>query len=257
MSRYHLMISFFIFCLVNFNGWAKPPDIVWRVDTRDHSEIFRTGFSASGDNDLVLEHLSGRSCRSIENQSADSAFISTTADRGFAYNYLERVLKNIQTTVTSSAKAYIYQIRADENMYSAEYTMDFLLRLGASEIQQEIHRIFRYAPYLSEWMAHRSVLAEQVMSATSYLLEEGSIIVDGYIPNPLYRQTRSSASMNPYHSAFIVPSALNMMRVWMLRMGIRPMIRACFGSMDSISFKRNIDLNNKGNDKMFNLIVVL
>lgn len=257
MSRYQLIISFIVFSLVNVNVLAKPPDIVWRVDTRDHNEIFSKGFSASGENDFVLDHLSGRSCRGIESRLADSAFISTTADRGFAYNYLGRVLNGIQKTITSSAMAYIYQIRADENMYSADYTLDFLLRLGASEIQQEVHRIFRYAPYLSEWMAHRRVLAEQVMSATSYLLEEGSIIVDGYIPNPLYRQTRSSASWNPYHSSFIVPSTMNMMRVWMLRMGMRPMIRACFGSMDSINFKRSIDSVYSAHGKMFKMVAIL
>ncbi|HGA2074548.1 TPA: putative AB5 enterotoxin ADP-ribosylating subunit YtxA [Yersinia enterocolitica] len=257
MGRYQLMILLLTLFLINANSRAKPPDIVWRVDTRDHHEIFNQGFYSSGDNDLVLEHLSGRSCRSIDDQSADSAFISTTADRGFAYNYLERVLKRIETTITSSAKAYIYQIRADANMYSADHTLDFLLRLGASETQQEIHRIFRYAPYLSEWMAHRSVLAEQIMSATSYILEEGRVILNGYIPNPLYRQTRSSASMNPYHNAFIIPPTLNMMRVWMLRMGIRPMIRACFGSMDSVNLKRSIDSIYSSHGKIFKLVAIL
>ncbi|HEG0619232.1 TPA: putative AB5 enterotoxin ADP-ribosylating subunit YtxA [Yersinia enterocolitica] len=257
MRQYQLMISLLVFCLANFNSNAKPPDIVWRVDTRDHNEIFSAGFSSSGDNDFVLEHLSGRSCRSNDETSADSAFISTTADRSFAYNYLERVLKNIQTTITSSAKAYIYQIRADENMYSADHSLNFLLRLGASEIQQEVHRIFRYAPFLSEWMAHRRVLAEQVMSATSYILEEGRVIANELILNPFYRQTRSSASMNPYHNALIIPSTLNMMRVWMLRMGIRPMVRACFGSMDSINFKRSLNPINNSHGKMFKLVAIL
>ncbi|HHH1816045.1 TPA: putative AB5 enterotoxin ADP-ribosylating subunit YtxA [Yersinia enterocolitica] len=257
MGRCQLMILLLTLCLINFNSRAKPPDIVWRVDTRDHHEIFSQDFYSSGDNDLVLEHLSGRSCRSNIYQLADSAFISTTADRSFAYDYLERVLKNIKTTMTSGPKAYIYQIRADTNMYSADHTLDFLLRLGASEIQQEIHRIFRYAPYLSEWMAHRRVLAEQVMSATSYLLHQGNVLFNGYIPNPFYQQTRSSASMNPYHSAFIVPSALNMMRTWMLRMGIRPMVRACFGSMDPIDSKRSINFNYRGHGKMFMLVAIL
>ncbi|EPA3165625.1 putative AB5 enterotoxin ADP-ribosylating subunit YtxA [Yersinia enterocolitica] len=257
MGRCQLMILLLTLCLINFNSRAKPPDIVWRVDTRDYKEIFNDGFYSSGTNDDIVEHLSGRSCRSAESDYGDSAFISTTADRSFAYDYLERVLKNIKTTMTSSAKAYIYQIRADTNMYSADHTLDFLLRLGASEIQQEIHRIFRYAPYLSEWMAHRRVLAEQVMSATSYLLHQGNVMFNGYIPNPFYQQTRSSASMNPYHSAFIVPSALNMMRTWMLRMGIRPMIRACFGSMDSISFKRSLDSIYSGHGKMFKLVAIL
>ncbi|HDL6961809.1 TPA: putative AB5 enterotoxin ADP-ribosylating subunit YtxA [Yersinia enterocolitica] len=257
MGRYQLMISLLVFCLINFNSRAKPPDIVWRVDTRNHNEIFNAGFSSYGNNDLVLEHLSGRSCRSNVSQLADSAFISTTADRGFAYNYLERVLKNIQTTITSSAEAYIYQIRADNNMYSADYSLDFSLRLGPSEIQQEIYRVFRYAPYLSEWMAHRRVLAEQIMSATSYLLEDGRVIVNGYFPNPLYRQTRSSANMKPYHSALIIPSTLNVMRVWMLRMGLRPMVRACFGHMDSINSKRSIDSINSSHGTMFNLAVIL
>lgn len=108
MGRCQLMILLLTLCLINFNSRAKPPDIVWRVDTRDHHEIFSQGFYSSGDNDLVLEHLSGRSCRSNIYQLADSAFISTTADRSFAYDYLERVLKNIKTTMTSGPKAYIY-----------------------------------------------------------------------------------------------------------------------------------------------------
>ncbi len=134
MRQYKLIIPLLFFCLASFNSGAKPPDIVWRVDTRDHNEIFGVGFFSSGENDFVLEHLSGRSCRSYDSHSADSAFISTTADREFAYNYLERVLKNIQKTITSSTKDYIYQIRADANMYSADHSLDSLLRLGASGI---------------------------------------------------------------------------------------------------------------------------
>ncbi len=257
MRQYKLIIPLLFFCLASFNSGAKPPDIVWRVDTRDHNEIFGAGFFSSGENDFVLEHLSGRSCRSYDSHSADSAFISTTADREFAYNYLERVLKNIQKTITSSTKAYIYQIRADANMYSADHSLDSLLRRGASGIQQEVHRIFRYAPFLSEWMAHRRVLAEQVMSATSYILEGGRVIFNEYLPNPFYRQTRSSASMNPYRNALTLPSTLNMMRVWMLRMGIRPMVRACFGNMNSMNPKRSIYSINEGDSKMFKLVAIL
>lgn len=57
MGRCQLMILLLTLCLINFNSRAKPPDIVWRVDTRDHHEIFSQGFYSSGDNDLVLEHL--------------------------------------------------------------------------------------------------------------------------------------------------------------------------------------------------------
>ncbi|MGP2425539.1 putative AB5 enterotoxin ADP-ribosylating subunit YtxA [Yersinia sp. 2538 StPb PI] len=257
MSQYQLMVSLLIFSMINFNGWANPPDIVWRVDTRDYQEIFRQGFHSLGDNDSVVEHLSGRSCRGDHATSADSIFISTTADKIFAYNYLERVLKKIQTTIGSDALVYLYQIRADSNMYSADYTLNFILRVGASGMQQELHHIFRYSPFLSEWMAHSRILEEQIMSATSYLLRQGKVIANEFMPNPLYRQTRSSASANPYRNALIIPSTLNIMRVWMLRMGIRPMVRACFGSMKSTNHKRGIDSIYRGHGRMFKLIAIL
>ncbi|MFV8789258.1 enterotoxin, partial [Yersinia enterocolitica] len=34
MGRCQLMILLLTLCLINFNSRAKPPDIVWRVDTR-------------------------------------------------------------------------------------------------------------------------------------------------------------------------------------------------------------------------------
>ncbi|MGP2515912.1 putative AB5 enterotoxin ADP-ribosylating subunit YtxA [Yersinia sp. 2545 StPb PI] len=257
MKRCQLMVLLFIYYIITMSGWAKPPDIVWRVDTRDYQEIFSQGFHSLGDNDSVVEHLSGRSCRGDHATSADSIFISTTADKSFAYNYLERVLKKIQTTMGSDALVYLYQIRADSNMYSADYTLDFILRMGASGMQQELHHIFRYSPFLSEWMAHSRILGEQIMSATSYLLRQGKVIANEFMPNPLYRQTRSSASANPYHNAFIVPPVLNMMRTWILRMGIRPMIRACFGSMESTKHKRSMDSIYQDHSRMFKLIVIL
>lgn len=33
MGRCQLMILLLTLCLINFNSRAKPPDIVWRVDT--------------------------------------------------------------------------------------------------------------------------------------------------------------------------------------------------------------------------------
>lgn len=43
----------------------------------------------------------------------------------------------------------------------------------------------------------------------------------------------------------------------MLRMGIRLMVRVCFGIMDLMNFKCSIDLINDSDSKMFKLVVIL
>lgn len=254
---------------VAFMCRAKPPDIVWRVDTRDHSDIFRNGFHSTGDNDDVVEHLSGRSCRSNDGDEGSSAFISTTSNRGFASNYAERVLRSMYEQGDVNAHIYIYQVRADDNMYSADYTLEFLLQGGHNDHSNpngpdvlfrrnsEISRIMRYSPFLSEWMAYRRIEVNQIFSVTTYYMYQGSVRTDGFLPNPRFTQTRSSASVGPYFSAFTARPALHLVRTWMLRLGIRPMVSACFGNFEHTELKRDTHSHKLVKTNMFKLVVIL
>ncbi|CRY00343.1 putative enterotoxin subunit [Yersinia enterocolitica] len=271
MRQYKIIISLLVFCLVSFISRAKPPDIVWRVDTRNYNDIFTNGFISSGSDDRIIEHLSGRSCRSNGVVHGDSAFISTTAHRNFAYDYAERILRSMNRQGDVNARVYIYQIRATENMYSAEISLLFLLQLKMGGPSAEAQRILRYSSYLAEWMAYRMIAAEQVISVVPLYLYQGNVRVDGYLPNRRFVQTRSHANVNPYPDVFHTSSPFRLMRTWMLRMGTRPMVHACFGDARRAELKRDIysldplgsldsldslDAVNWVNNEMFKLIAV-
>lgn len=258
MIKFSVIISLLISSVININGWAKPPDILWRVDTRDYGEIFNNGFYSSGTNDDIIEHLSGRSCRSAESDYGDSAFISTTSNRRFAYEYAERILRHMEERGESNFQVNIYQIRATTSIYSAEQTLDYLLLRHGIVLHGEILRVIRYTAHLSEWMAHRRIEPAQIATVTQYYLFRGSVHTNGPLLNPRFRQTRSSANNQPYDSAYFTRPTLRLARIWMMRSGIRPMISACFGlDMEHSEFKRALALNNIKIKGMFKFVVLL
>ncbi|CNH49109.1 putative enterotoxin subunit [Yersinia aldovae] len=257
-KKYCLFALLLFYALISINGWAKPPDIVWRVDTRDYNEVFNNGFYSSETNDDIIDHLSGRSCRSTESDFGDSAFISTTSDRRFAYEYVERILMHMSEHGEPNPTVNIYQIRATDNIYSANQSLDFFLLQQNREPHGEILRIIRYSAHLSEWMAHRRIEPNQIGSVTQYHLMQGVVHSNGMIPNPRFRQTRSTASIRPYQSAYFTAPNLQLVRMWMLRSGIRPMVSACFGiDMEHTEFRRDLALNNIKTKGMFKFIIIL
>ncbi|AJI94227.1 pertussis toxin, subunit 1 family protein [Yersinia ruckeri] len=208
---------------------ATPPETVWRVDTRDFWEIFHYGFSPLGNNDSVLEHLSGSSCRSTDSVDGDTAFISTTSSYEFALNYAERILRRINESGVANGIVYIYQIRATDNMYSAEHSLEHLLQGGVSENHDEARRILRFAPYLSEWMALRRITPEQIEFATPVHFVRGGIRNDGNMPNSRFVRRNTRGNPNPYRNALLEHPYYRVAQTWMLRAGVGPMISACFG----------------------------
>ncbi|MFV8798490.1 putative AB5 enterotoxin ADP-ribosylating subunit YtxA [Yersinia sp. LJYL362] len=258
MVNISLLIILLTYSVAVFNVRAKPPDIVWRVDTRSHEEIFNNGFYSSGTNNNIIEHLSGRSCRNAGNEHGGSAFISTTADRRFAHEYAERILRHREARGEPNIVINVYQIRATHNMYSAHQTLDFFLSHQGQQTHPEVLRVIRFSSHLSEWMALLRIGPNQISSVTQYYLHGGSIHSDAPLYNPRFRQTRSSASSRPYDTVYTVIPVLRLARIWMMRTGISPMIRACFGSdMERSEFKRDLTLNKIKAKGMFKLIILL
>lgn len=252
------LIILLTYSVVVFNVRAKPPDTVWRVDTRSHEEIFNNGFYSSGVNNNLIEHLSGRSCHNTGNVRGSSAFISTTADRRFAHEYAERILRHRESRGEPNMVVNVYQIRATHNMYSAHQSLDFFLSQQGHQTQPEVLRVMRFSSHLSEWMAFLRIGPNQISSVTQYYLHSGSIHSDAPLPNPRFRQTRSSASSQPYDTVYTVVPVLRIARIWMMRAGISPMIRACFGSdMERSEFKRDLTLNNIKGKGIFKFIILL
>ncbi len=256
-----ILVKFITLCLVNIlimsNSKAKPPDIVWRVDTRGLEDIFNNGFSAAGNNNNIVEHLTGRSCHQHGGGSVSSSFISTTSNRNFAYHYAERILRGMNAQGDVNAQVYIYQIRATENMYSAGTTLEFLLRGYDHGQHHEISRILRYTPYLSEWMAHNRIEPEQIASQTAYYIYRGTIRSESIFHNARFVQTRSTANDGPFPTVFTRRPVIQWARSWMMRLGTNPMVNACFGNLEHTEFKRDTHEHRGGDNRMFMLITIL
>ena len=103
-------------------AWADdPPATVYRYDSRPPEDVFQNGFTAWGNNDNVLEHLTGRSCQV---GSSNSAFVSTSSSRRYTEVYLEHRMQEAVEAEragrgTGHFIGYIYEVRADNNFYNA------------------------------------------------------------------------------------------------------------------------------------------
>ncbi|CNI02589.1 putative enterotoxin subunit [Yersinia thracica] len=256
-----ILIKVILLCFINIllacKCEAKPPDIVWRVDSRDYEDIFNNGFVASGNNNDIVEHLSGRSCHRGGASSDSSSFISTTSNRFFAYQYAERILRRMDAQGDANARVYIYQIRATDNMYSASSTLEFLLQRDGHAQHSEISRILRYSSYLSEWMAHRRIEPRQIFSQTAYYIYRDTMRSDTYFNNHRFVQTRSTASDGPFPAVFTRRTPILLARSWMMRLGVNPMINSCFGNLEHTEFKRDTHEHSRGDNSMFMLITIL
>lgn len=89
---------------------AQPVNVVYRIDDRDTSEIFKSGFLSYGSNDSVDEHMSGDSIR-----DRSSGWISTTDNLDTA----SRIARNRFNLNPSSRNrvSWVYEIAQTDNMY--------------------------------------------------------------------------------------------------------------------------------------------
>lgn len=131
--------------------------ILYRMDTRPPEVIFRTGFSAWGNNDDLAEHTSGRSCSYTEGRDGNrrSAFVATTANPAFA-----RRLARVAAQSTRSGRAYIYTIRSNDNLYE-------LARSLRAYVPQE-PGLATIASHQSEWSAYRQIRNQDVIGVAIY-----------------------------------------------------------------------------------------
>ncbi|MEB7886052.1 scabin-related ADP-ribosyltransferase [Serratia fonticola] len=97
------------------------PIFVYRLDERNHVEIFSNGFQSWGQDEDILKHITGASTR-----NHTSAYIATSSDvnylKKFAYLYgrSQRMFKG-----NTPETLYVYKIRNQPNMISVK---DFIAR---------------------------------------------------------------------------------------------------------------------------------
>lgn len=150
MSR---LIGFLFLILVSA---ASHASFFYRADTRPPDEIFRHGFTPSGSNPSLFQHVVGFTCRPGEQTSG---FIATSSSEQFATGWG-------RDTFADGVHFYVYRIRASLHFYNA-----------GQSLFQASHRtgdqVYEYAgwTYLaeSEWVTPRAIPATDVIEATEYI----------------------------------------------------------------------------------------
>lgn len=182
-----VIICFFISILIfMYNKAYAAPSIVYRMDKRPPSEIFKHGFKTWGDNDNLFEHVEGISMGITD--GSGSAFVSTTSDLQYAIEFAQAVRLE---------EFYIYEIRATDNFYSLNITFTHFAQTdpGYNEI------LYNFASS-NEFAAYHGISNSQIIRATLYTVQNNETLPGQVFENELYQYEVTTANSSPYNHMY-------------------------------------------------------
>jgi hypothetical protein len=200
----------------------QPPKFVYRVDTRNPDDIFANGFKSWGNNDDIVAHILGTSCtRETElGGTHDSAFVATTTDQ----DIVRRAVAAYSTGLDPGDQVYVYEIRADNNFYSAQTSMALL---RSQTFMTDRPQVPAQASVLgngqSEWLAYQAVPGNQISSVSIHRVGASWQTTD--VSNRGYRNLDTRGNASPY-----TPSTFSQVRRYVQAIvvqGVRT-LSACF-----------------------------
>lgn len=142
----------------NRNAHGSPA-LIYRIDSRSPDEIFEEGFQPWGSNVNFFQHILGYSLGYDVAEEGRSGIIS-------ASDSIDSVLRFFGGMLTAPGEPmeyYLYEIRADENVYSAQRTASFYnqrINTGLMEFEEEtdletaidaVDSVLREFSYQREW----------------------------------------------------------------------------------------------------------
>lgn len=171
---------------------VNPVIVVYRVDARSYQDVFRNGFTSWGSNTDFADHLFGDSGPT---GTRDSAFIATTTSLEFAYRYAGDMAYTIAHERSSQdGFAYIYNIRATDNMYSAAATMSYIYNSIHQNVPPVVEELLNEQ---QEWGALSSISNDQIRSVTVVEYYQGHVYYSSFI-NPYYVDTDTHSNNQPF-----------------------------------------------------------
>ena len=144
-----------------FDDEDEPPSFVYRSDLRPPSEVFQNGIKNLGENQDLLDHVSGISCTT--GSKKDTAFVakslSEEAARGFG-------LGNLWTSRKGRRHIYLYKIRATEFFYDIQASLKKAYKETGNFEYLDMADKFKAE---KEWVAFHGIHRNQIMSAKVYM----------------------------------------------------------------------------------------
>jgi len=183
-----VMIGGLLFACLAGLASAAPPTFVYRGTSVAPDVAFAQGFPARGNNEDMIQHITGASCT----RSQDSAFVSTSATEAVAHSFTRR---HIRMDIDSDG--YVYRIRADGNFFSA---YDSLMEAYGRTRNPSFQETANYYQEDHEFLARGGVQPSLVESVTIYRFNERTrqIEVVETRQNPNYIAADTTANAAPY-----------------------------------------------------------
>ncbi|MDE6429137.1 MAG: hypothetical protein K2K18_01340 [Malacoplasma sp.] len=148
------------------------PRYIYRIDSRHPNEIFQEGFQTWGSNTNFFEHILGRSLGDDIPEASRSGIISASDSPDSSLRFFGGML----TDPLDSLEYYLYEIRADHNVYSAQRTASFYnQRISSGSLDFEegdletaidaVDSILGDFAYQREWFNVGNIPRERVRAA--------------------------------------------------------------------------------------------
>ena len=153
------------------NGYGAPA-FIYRIDSRPPSQIFEEGFQTWGTSTNFFEHVLGYSLGDDIPDTSRSGLISASDSPDSSLRFFGGMLTN----PTEEIEYYLYEIRANENVYSAQRTASFYQqRINTNSIEfiqgdidtaiEAVDAIQGIFAYQREWFNVGPIPRERVRSA--------------------------------------------------------------------------------------------
>ncbi|WP_052664064.1 scabin-related ADP-ribosyltransferase [Mycoplasmoides alvi] len=148
------------------------PKLIYRIDSRPPNEIFEEGFQPWGTNTNFFRHILGYSLGDEIPEDDRSGIISASDSPDSSLRFFGGMMNN----PFQNLEYYLYEIRADENVYSAQRTASFyqqrintgLIDFEEGNLETAIDAtdsVLRDFAYQREWFNVGPIPRERVRSA--------------------------------------------------------------------------------------------
>ena len=147
------------------------PGVVYRIDSRPPEVIFEEGFQTWGNNRNFFDHILGYSLGDDIPEQRRSGIISTSDSPDSSIRFFGSMMNN---PMDDDMEYYLYEIRADENVYSALRTASFYQQRIATglispfeetileQMIDTVDAIFHEFAYQREWFNVGNIPRERV-----------------------------------------------------------------------------------------------
>lgn len=175
---------------------TDPPKVLYKLSKASPNTVFQSGFNTNASVENFIRHMDGVLC-----ESHIDGFVSSVEDydllnlraRNFLFNQARHDLPNVQI--------YVYTIRATNDFYNSEITLDHLVGLTPSAFSspQNVMIARSLARLESEYVTPDNIPASLIYNVNifTYHPETGTISVTQRT-NPQYQHAETIANAGPY-----------------------------------------------------------